>query len=119
MFNNKVTAGDYEGFAVKDSYNSVTLRPTLFSGENTIVYLNRNTVRHYEVIVGDHRKSAISGVARGLIGGYIFGLAGTMGGALSAKNRGAYVVAVEFYDGRRSLIEIDDKRYKALIRSVF
>ena len=28
-------------------------------------------------------------------------------------------IVVDFNDGRRSLIEIDDKRYKALIRSVF
>ena len=119
MHKNKVTAGVYEGYSVKGGWNSVTLNPPLFSENNTNIALNRNTIRRYEVIEGDQRKSAISGIARGLLGGYFFGSAGTIGGTLSAKNRGIYTVVLEFYDGRRSLIEIDDKKYKALIRSVF
>ena len=119
MSKNKVTAGDYINYSVKDSWNSVILTPPLFSGHSTNIRLDRNTVRSYNVIAGDQRKSAVSGIARGLIGGYLFGSAGTIGGTLSAKNKGTYTIVVDFNDGRRSLIEIDDKKYKALIRSVF
>ena len=83
------------------------------------IEVNGNSVRSYTLVADDHRKSATSGIIRGLIGGYFFGSAGMLGGIFSAKNKGIYIVAIEFRDGRRSLIEVDDKRYKALIRRVF
>ena len=74
------------------------------------------------VIAGDYAgKQVLStfGVARGLVGGALLGPVGLLAGGLSAKNKGIYQVAVQFKDGSRSLIEIDDKIYKALISSCF
>ena len=119
MARNKVIAGDYEGYNVKAGWGGFSFSPPLFSRQNNIIEINRTTVRGYEIIANDHRKSAVSGIARGVIGGYFFGNAGMLGGTLSAKNKGTYTIVMDFNDGRRSLIEIDDKRYKELIRSVF
>lgn len=42
-----------------------------------------------------------------------------IGGAISAKNKGIYQIAIQFKDGKKSLIEVDDKIYKTLIKSCF
>ena len=82
-------------------------------------FLDKETVEAYELITDDHRKSASSGIVRGIVGGALLGPVGLIGGALSAKNKGIYQVAIQFKDGKRSLIEIDDKLYKLLIQTMF
>lgn len=48
----------------------------------------------------------------------LLGGVGVLAG-LSAKNKGVYLLAVEYKNNQRSLIEIDDKLYKIFIRSNF
>jgi hypothetical protein len=119
MARNKVIAGDYEWYNVKSGWGGFSFSPPLFSQHDNPIEINRNTVCGYEIMANDHRKSAVSGIMRGVIGNYFFGNAGMIGGAMSAKNKGDYIVAVSFYDGRRSMIEVDEKKYKELMRSVF
>lgn len=38
---------------------------------------------------------------------------------LSAKKKGVYIIALEFKDGKKSLLEVDDKIYKALLKKLF
>ena len=38
---------------------------------------------------------------------------------LSAKNKGTYLIEMEFQDGKRSLLEVDDKKYKKIIEVLF
>lgn len=113
---NKVIAGDYEGKAVEgNSMAGVFIQIGVFK----TLDLNAKSVDSYEVITDEHRKSAASGVARGIVGGALLGPVGMLAGGISAKSKGIFQVAVQFKDGKRSLIEIDDKVYKALIKSVF
>ena len=112
---NKVIAGDYEGRGVI----AVMGRVSIVIGFGKNYYLTKDVVESYELITDEHRKSAASGVARGLVGGALLGHVGLLAGGLSAKNKGIYQVVLQFKDGKRSLIEIDDKIYKALIKSLF
>ena len=109
---NKVIAGDYEGRGVI----AVMGRVSIVIGFGKNYYLTKDVVESYELITDEHRKSAASGVARGLVGGALLGPVGLLAGGLSAKNKGIYQVVLQFKDGKRSLIEIDDKIYKALIK---
>lgn len=111
---NKVIAGDYEGARVISGFGSISL-----STQFGIVPINKSTVNNYEVVTDDHRKSAMSGVGRGLVGGFLFGPVGMLAGGISAKNKGVYTVAIQFSDGNRSLVEIDDQCYKTLIKQIF
>ncbi len=77
------------------------------------------TVESYELITDEHRKSAKSGIARGLVGGALLGPVGILAGGMSAKSKGIYQVAIQFKDGKRSLLEVDDKIYKAIIQACF
>lgn len=114
---NRVMAGDYTGNLVSCSFGIVTIAVGLTPSKNII--LNPSTVEKYELITDEHRKSAASGIARGIVGGALLGPVGMLAGGLSAKNKGIYQVAVQFKDGKRSLLEVDDKIYNTLIRACF
>lgn len=114
MAQNKVIAGEYEGKNILRGRNEVLL----YTSFTKSFPLNKKTVSSYELLTEEHRKSAVSGVSRGLVGGVILGPVGLLAG-LSAKNKGTHVLAIEFTDGKKSLIEIDEKLYKLLIQTMF
>lgn len=116
---NKVIAGDYNGYRVKANWRGVKFKPPIFSQNNNQINIDKNFVRSYELVKSDYRKSAVSTVVRGMIGKYLLGLVGLIGGTASAKNTGLYTVSLEFFNGKRSLIDIDDKTYRALIKHTF
>ena len=113
---NTVIAGEYINEPIAIFSKKVKIC-TGFFGKG--IFLDKETVEAYELITDDHRKSASSGIVRGIVGGALLGPVGLIGGALSAKNKGIYQVAIQFKDGKRSLIEIDDKLYKLLIQTMF
>lgn len=113
---NKVIAGDYEGKPVTGSGGAVSIAMGLLKKD---LCLNKETVEAYELITDEHRKSAKSGVARGIVGGALLGGVGMLAGGLSAKSKGIYQVAVQFKDGKRSLLEVDDKLYKLIVKKCF
>lgn len=112
---NKVVAGEYDGKVVSASFGIVSI----ITGFGKSVDINNRTVETYELLTDEHRKSAKSGVARGLVGGALLGPVGLLAGGISAKEKGVYQVAIMFKDGNKSLIECDDKIYKAIIKSCF
>lgn len=114
MAKNKVIAGDYNGKSIIQSLGTVALATGLFKS----VILDKSTIKEYEVIDEESRKSATSAVGRAFVGGVILGPVGWLAG-LSAKSKSTHVVAIEFMDGKKSLIEIDQKIYSALIKKMF
>lgn len=109
MAQNKVIAGDYIGAAVSETLGTVTVGNITFS---------KHTAASYEVITEEHRKSAVSGVVRGLVGKAVLESVGLLAG-LSAKNVGTYTVAVNWKSGKKSLIEVNDKIYKLILKEMF
>lgn len=110
---NKVIAGDFNGKKV-----NLMLGSLMITGGFRSVIIDKNTVEEYEVVDEEKRKSAASAVGRGLVGSLIIGPAGLLAG-LSAKVKGVHVVALQFKDDKKSLIEIDDKLYKVLMKKLF
>lgn len=114
---NKVIAGDYEGKGVGAGGS---ISPSfIMLGMLKSINIDKENVNSYELITDEHRKSAKSGVARGLVGGALLGPVGMLAGGLSAKSKGIYQVAIEFKDGKKSLLEVDDKIYKSIIKHCF
>lgn len=109
-----VMAGDYKGAGIKAGFNSVTICHGLKR-----IKIGRNSVESYELITDEHRKSAASGIGRGIVGGALLGPVGMLGGALSAKNKSVYQVVVQFRDGKKSLMQLDGPTYKALVTAIF
>lgn len=81
-------------------------------------FLCKSDVVSYEVITEEKYKSGTSAILRGAAGVVLLGNIGVLA-ALSAKNKGIYVIAVEWKNGDKSLIEIDDKLYKRFMQSMF
>ncbi|MCM3411451.1 hypothetical protein [Metabacillus litoralis] len=111
---NKVIAGDYQGKLVNSTFGIVTIATSITKSFE----LNHDTVEEYEVIDESKRKSATSAVGRAFVGGAILGPVGWLAG-LTAKSKGTHVIAIEFKDGKKSLIEVNDKIYSALMKKLF
>lgn len=112
---NAVIAGDYEGKGISQILGS----SSILIGWKDSIDLDKRNVESFELITDEHRKSAKSGVARGLIGGALLGPVGMLAGGISAKSKGIYTIAISFKDGKRSLIEVDDKIYKSIVKNCF
>lgn len=114
---NKVIAGDNKGKSIQMTFGQIAIA----GGISLLkpLFINSETVEAYELVTDEHKKSAASGIARGLVGGALLGGVGMIVGANSAKEKGIYQVAIQFKDGKKSLIEIDDNIYKQLIKSCF
>lgn len=115
MAKNKVIAGDYIGGKVNSGFGIASIT----YGLGKTIMLTKDEVEAFELVTDEHRKSAASGVARGLVGGALLGPVGMLAGGLSAKSKGTYTIAIQFKDGKRSLLEVDDKIYKAIVKRCF
>jgi hypothetical protein len=118
---NMIIAGDYEGKKLRQVFGEIYID---ISFGKTLDF-NKQTIEEYEVVDEEKRKSAASAVGRGLVGGIagslILGPVGLIGGlaGLSAKSKGIHILAIQFKDGKKSLLEVDDKIYKSLMKKLF
>lgn len=111
---NAVIAGDYEKSIIVNTVKGVVLS----TGFLKTMPLDKTTIENYELMDEEKRTGATSAVSRGLVGGFLLGPVGLLAG-LSAKKKGVHVIAIEFKDGKKSLLEIDDKIYKRFITDMF
>ncbi len=113
---NQVIAGDYSGNKIyANSGNQLGI------GKSQIGYIAicaKPRIESYELITEDKVKSGSSAILRGMAGVAFLGGVGILAG-LTAKNKGIYTIAIQWKDGKRSLIEIDDKLYKKFIAEMF
>lgn len=112
---NKVISGDYLNKSIIQVSGK---QASIVVGLMKQIQLNRSTVAEYEVVNEESRKSAASAVGRGLAGSLLLGPVGVLAG-LSAKSKGVHIIALRFLDGKKSLIEVDDKIYKTLLTVLF
>ena len=103
---NKVIAGDYINGAILCEYDKMIIGTV-----KEKVLINAKTVKSYELVTEESKKSASSSLVRGLVGGALLGGVGAIAGAVSAENKGTYEVAIEFMDGKKCLLSLDDKAY--------
>ncbi len=111
---NKVIAGDYAGQGMMRFGKTVQITLPMFK----VIKLNRETVAEYQVLNETARTSAASAVGLATVGSFFLGSAG-LAAALGAKQKGAYWIAVQFKDGKRSLLEVDDKYFRAITIALF
>lgn len=70
------------------------------------------------IVNSDSRKSATSGIARGMLGGFIFGPIGALGGVLSAKNKQTTTFLIVYKDGTQETrtVEVDGLEFNEYIK---
>lgn len=111
---NKVVAGDYKGKMVGGSFGEAFISLTM----TKFLYLNKDTVRSLTPLDDDSQISVASAAMRGLVGELVLGPIGLVA-AVTAKRNGIHIVGIEFKDGKRSVVEVDDKRYKNMMQACF
>lgn len=111
---NKVIAGDYKGKLVGVSFSEAFISLTL----TNFISINNETVKGLTPLDDDSQISVASAAMRGLIGEMLLGPIGLIA-AGTAKRNGIHLLGIEFKDGKRSVVEVDDKRYKEIVQSCF
>lgn len=82
------------------------------------INLDKTTIEEYEVIDETYKTSGSSAMGKAAIGSFFLGPIGLLAG-LGAKKKGTHTVAIKFFHGKKSLIQIDDSMYKTLIKVLF
>lgn len=111
---NKVIKGDFEGYSVVSTLGIITFTQ-FFS---TKLILKKEIISSYEIIDEEKQKSLSSALGRAAVRGILLGPLGLLAG-VTAKSKGTYLIAIEFVDGKKSLIEADDKINKSFSKMMF
>lgn len=101
---NRVIAGIYEGYFVGSASGSLVLR-RLFRPE---ILLDNRTVRFYTLIHEVATVSMADAAVRGFVGAMMLGPSGVVAAA-TAQEKGVHWVGIEFRDGSRSVVEVDER----------
>lgn len=111
---NRVIAGDYQGKLVGGSLGEAFISLAL----TKFLYLNKETVETVVPLDDDSQISVTSAAMRRIVGELLLGPVGLIAAATARRN-GIHVVGIEFKDGKRSVLEVDDKRYRIIVQSCF
>lgn len=117
MAKNVVVAGDYDEGPIefKNKEKGLFINKGMFNK----IWINKETVDHYEVIDTESGKSMSSGIIKGAVGGALFGGIGAIAGATSGKNKSNVLVSIIFKDGKKSLCELDGAMFKNLVITLY
>lgn len=75
-------------------------------------------VKSISLLSEQDKKSFLQKAAAGAIGGFAFGGAGLIAGALAAGNKRTILALVSFKDDRSCVMDLDDKAFRAILSSV-
>ena len=104
---NKVIVGDYKGSGIVSGRGKTVIANGFFKQ----VKLDETTIEKFEVYDSTKVAKATSAIGRGAVGSFFLGPIGLLAAA-SAKKKGVYSIFVQFKDGKRSLLEVDEKVYR-------
>lgn len=105
-----VVEGKYKGAKINCGLDTIWV-------ETTPPYdINKMYISSYTVL--DETNKEEYSFWKGVLGVALFGSAGAVSG-VKGKKTTEYLVSIEWKDGQKSLISIDDKCYKALVKSMF
>lgn len=109
---NKVIAGEYAGKTIQQVWGSAWINTGIF---DSAVHLDKTAVDKVEIVNNQRTNDAGLAVA----GGLLFGLGGLIAGSLLASDVGVHELLIYFKNGKKSLVEVDDKIYKILMQINF
>lgn len=108
--NNCVMEGKYKNLKI-DFGNSIWIKDNPYSR-----IMNKYSISSYTVI--DESNKDQYSVWKGALGVALLGGFGAVAG-IGGKKKKEYLIAIEWKDGEKSLICLDDEAYKTFVRSMF
>lgn len=122
---NQVIAGKFDGKYLKYGFADryVIITKIAYSADLKLnsygeLEINKSNVKSYEIITEEKMKSESSAILRGTLGAAVLGPIGLLAG-VTAKNKEIHTIAIEWKNDEKSLIEVDEKIYKQLIKDLF
>lgn len=112
---NRVVNGEHTGCEVTNVNNQMLV---ISKGTRNIP-LSKRMVANIVEINTESNKSVSNTIGRSIVGGALLGGVGAIAGAVTSKNNVSHTIMIQFKDGKKSLIEIDDKLYGILNMSLF
>ena len=113
---NKVISGIYKDFNVSLELGRVKIS-SLWEQKTKI--LTKSDIQAIMPVNATQNKDVGSTIARGLVGGFLLGPAGLVGGAILGKNNEIYVLQVTFKSGATCLLEVDGKIYHEILKIMY
>lgn len=110
---NRVISGDYQGKLVGHGSGN----PFIWLSFTKFLFLDSTTVASVVVLDEDSEISVASAATRRFVGEMLFGPIG-LAAAATAKRSGVHVLEIRFRNGKRSVLEVDDKVYEAICGSI-
>lgn len=119
---NKVIGGYGEGSPIEATNFYVGFKPKNL-GYRYIAKKTNNAKRStwvasYEIVDKNTDISKSSAVSRGILGGIIGGTVGSVIGASTAKKHQSYTLLLHWNDSKDSLVEVDEKYYRAILKEI-
>ncbi len=109
---NIVLEGKYKELKIS-GYKEISVQTPEYIGGRT---LNSSHISSYTVI--DETNKDQYSFWKGALGVALFGGVGAIAG-IKGKSKKEYLIAIEWKDGEKSLILIDDEYYKVFVKSMF
>ena len=110
---NYVLEGKYKGKKIVGVSNVRVSHAQINGADDPI---SKFTISSYTLI--DESNKEEYSFLKGALGAAFFGGLGAVAG-IGGKSRKEYLIAIEWKDGDKSLILIDDKYYKIFVKSMF
>lgn len=110
---NNVIGGDYIGYKILFFKGGIRL--SRISHE---ILIYKSDVASLDIISTDTRRSGTRMLGKGLLWS-IFGKLGGLIGAASAKEEKNYMLSMRLQSGRSCLLEVDEKRYRKLMKKLY
>lgn len=80
--------------------------------------LTKNNITSYTILDENTKDSSEYSFWKGALGVALFGGFGAIAG-VGGKNKKEYLIAIEWKDGEKSLIHINDEYYNVFVKSMF
>ena len=116
---NSVIAGDYKGCNLHEFYDGIAIITSSWNNIEIMARIDKDSVESFEVLSEERNRSAGNVVARGLVGAALLGPVGLAAGVLSSRKKGTHQIAIQFKNGKKSLVEVDDKFAKKINITLF
>jgi len=81
--------------------------------------IRMDQIENLEVVTEENKTSVLGKAAWGAAGGLLLGGVGLLAGVLGGGNSKQLLLAVEFKDGRKTLLECTSKEYKEIFATQF
>lgn len=109
---NYVLEGAYKNAKI-NGYKEISVQTSEYIGGRPI---NKSNISSY-IVIDENNKNQYS-IWKGALGVALLGGVGVVAG-MGGKKKKEYLIAIEWKEGEKSLICIDDKYYEIFVRSLF